>query len=52
MGSIGVAFPPGVSERLPGGRDNSSVGVVRLQKKYSEARAFLFCFGDETRQRA
>ena len=38
-----VAFPPGTSGRLPGGYDNSSVGVVRLQKKYSEARTpFLF----------
>ena len=25
---------------------------MRLRKKYSEARPFLSCFGDETRQRA
>ena len=25
---------------------------MRLQKKYSEARPFLSCFGDELRQRA
>ena len=36
----------------PDGRDNSPIGAVRLRRGYSEARAFLFYSGDETRQRA
>ena len=43
----------GAPEREPGGRDNSSVGVVRLRRGYFEARASSFvCFKDKTCLRA
>jgi len=50
---IDAALPPGAPGCRPSGCDNSSVGVVRLRREFSEVGPpFLFCSEDKTRQRA